>query len=225
MPGAWERSPSQSVLVAILTKEIVTTAWAMGLRKIVLPNGSGITAIAGMPFDHARNSACQWSLERGFSHLFFLDDDVVPPPDVIQRLLAHNLPIVCGLYFRRHVGIEPLMLKDAPGGSVTYLTQFGWPQMIDVDYTGGGCMLIARRVLETMRDRIGGQRPWFEWKVDSGGKSEDYVFCQRARSLGFKVAVDTSIQCRHIGLGEARLKLNEKGDKGEPEFAPSEIIS
>ena len=66
MPGSWEilnqEINNPRVLVVTLTRELVTTTWAMAFRNLIIPNGT-FTFVSGMPFDHARNSGCQKLLE------------------------------------------------------------------------------------------------------------------------------------------------------------------
>ena len=50
MPGAWEVNPS--VLVCILHVETVPMAWALGLRKLQLPQHHHIMPMTGAPYDH-----------------------------------------------------------------------------------------------------------------------------------------------------------------------------
>lgn len=212
MAGSWEIVNQNQVLAVILTREIVTTAWSIGFRNLQIP---GIyTFLTGMPFDHARNTGCIKTLELDTQWLFFLDDDVVPPHDAILRLLAHKKPIVSGLYYRRCPPIYPVMLKEIPGAR-QWITEFKVPDLLEVDYVGSGCLLIHRDVLNTI------SKPWFEWKVDREDlpphqrMSEDFSFCQKAREHGFKIYVDTSVQCRHLGVGESRI---------EGQFVPGELI-
>lgn len=204
--GAWERG-SPSVLLAILTREIVTTKWAFGLRNLALPPMSGVAFKTGAPFDVARNSACSDVLANGFQWLLFLDDDVIPPPDVFARLAQHNVDIVSGLYYRRQEPICPVaMLRDDKGQS-QWVTSWNPPDSrIEVDLVGAGCLLLHRRVLERMPP------PWFVWEIgkeDLDPKenrqkmSEDFAFCIRAKAAGFKIYLDTSIRCDHVGLGQS----------------------
>ena len=74
MPGSWELC-RREVLVAVLTRELTTTAWAKSHREMRLPPGHGVIYPSGMPFDHAWNHACRSALENGFESLFFVDDD------------------------------------------------------------------------------------------------------------------------------------------------------
>lgn len=209
MPGAWEAG-RPGVLVATLTREMVATRWAKGYRDLQLPPASFTSFLSGMPFDHARNMACENMLNMNFTWLFFLDDDVVAPPDTIQRLINHGKDIVSGIYHRRALPIAPVMLRFDANDQAQWVNEYPANTLIEVDLVGAGCLLIHRRVLERM------SRPWFEWqlgkedpKPEPGVKvpsklSEDFSFCRKAkREFGFGIYVDTSIQCEHIGLGHA----------------------
>lgn len=206
MPGAWEYQKPQ-VLTCILTRELVTTAWAIGFRHLIYPANSNDTFLYGMPFDHARSQACQRALETGHEYLFFLDDDVIPPPDAILRLMNQNKDIISGLYYRRQNPVYPVMMREVAGQGATWITDAKMGDVIEADLIGSGCMLIKRKVLEIM------QPPWFVWKCDPfrfpdipqfERCSEDYDFCRKARALGFKLFVDTSVQCTHAGHGASQ---------------------
>ena len=42
--------------------------------------------------------------------------------------------------------------------------------------------------------------PWFDYQVYEGYKyyTEDVIFCKKAKELGYKIFIDTSIKCGHI---------------------------
>lgn len=218
MAGSWELINQQRVLVAILTRETVTMAWTCGFKNLQIPGH--FTTLYGMPYDHARNTGCQRLLETGWEWLFFLDDDTIAPSDAIYRLLAHKKPIVSGLYYRRNAPIVPVMLKEGPQGRI-WINDFKIPDLMEVDYVGSGCLLIHRDVL-TALPPLSPRCHWFEWRSDrtdlpeKDRMSEDFVFCEHARKHGFKIYVDTSVQCRHVGASESRVG---------GQFMPAEIIS
>jgi len=66
-----------------------------------------------------------------------------------------------------------------------------------VEAIGTGCLLIKRHVFEKVKV------PWFEyqWNGDPDGKmiTEDLVFCEKAKKLGFKIYCDGTIKCGHVG--------------------------
>jgi hypothetical protein len=208
MPGAWEIA-RPAVLPIILTRETVTTAWAASYRRIQLPPGSHEPVfLSGMPFDHARNRGVELALEGGFRHVFFVDDDVIMPPEACLRLLENNLPIVSGLYYRRNVPIAPVAIRlsvDEKGQQVsTWVTEFQDGALFECDLVGAGCLLINTDVFRKM------PAPWFEWLCDrkdlpKGEQfSEDFSFCRKAkRTHGYKIVVDTRVKCQHAGYGKA----------------------
>ena len=201
MPGAWEL-PRPEVYVAILNARPVTLKWAFSLRNLQLPPGNNVACFSGMPFDHARNEACKVVLQQGFQWLFFLDDDVITPPDAFFRLAGRGLDIVSGLYIRRNEPILPVALLDTRP-KPTFVTNFKPGDVFEADMVGAGCLLIHRRVLERVPP------PWFERTLDRDDlkeeekASEDFVFCRKAKKLGFKIFVDSSVQCQHVGYGRS----------------------
>ncbi len=181
MPSAWDWKQANQVVTCVLHVENVTFHWSLGFRRLQLPGPEPI-GVTGLPFDHARNEACKTAKESGCEWLFFLDSDVIPPPDAVLRLMAHRKPIVSGVYFRRsHPAGVPVMMKPLGHWLVNYPTN----ALIEVDVVGAGCLLIHRSVLETLPP----QRPqegktFFDWRVDCKGVmppeeclSEDFTFC------------------------------------------------
>lgn len=204
MPGAWERYVN--VLVATLHTDLVSIAWAYGLRQLQIPGT--VLPLAGMPYDHARNTANQRMLEGGFTHVFHLDSDVIPPPDAIMRLINHDLPLVSGMYCRRSPPHAlPVMIRKGQ-----WVTDFVPGSMVEVELVGAGCLLLRRDFVEKFPAQRAGHR-WFDWKVNYRGLlpdgeclSEDFSMCKVAREkMGVKIMVDTSIACKHVGLAEAGL--------------------
>jgi hypothetical protein len=184
---------------------MVTTAWAESWRTLIFPERANRTFLYGMPFDHARSLGCQRTLETGHEYMFFLDDDIILPPDIIPRLMARNKDIVGGLYYRRQLPAAPVMMKETEQGT-QWICDYQPGSLVEADLIGSGCLLVKRKVLEIMPP------PWFEWKCDPfrwpdlkpmERCSEDYDFCRKARALGFKLYVDTSIQCHHAGISAA----------------------
>lgn len=218
MSGAWE-FPAPQVLVATLTREFTTAKWAANYRAMQLPGNSVTTMLSGMPYDHARNTACENMLANNFTWLFFLDDDVCIPIDTVPRLIAHGKDIVSGMYMRRAPPIAPVALNFDGQGRAQWISSWQPGALIEVDLVGAGCLLIHRRVLERM------SRPWFDWELDRrdhpphlGDRlSEDFAFCRKAkREFGFRIHVDTSIQCEHVGIGQAQMLAG-------PSFTPASV--
>lgn len=220
MPGSWElplQHRGGSVLCCILHVDTVSTSWALGLRKMEIPGH--ILALAGLPFDHARNKAVQSAIDMGADWVFFLDSDVIAPPDCIPRLMSHQQPIVSGVYCRRSspAGV-PVMLKD--GKWIEELPS--QPSLMEVDLVGAGCLLIHTSVLRQMQPSREGKH-WFDWRADMHNilpdgtcMSEDFVFCLNAKqNHGIPILVDTSVTCQHVGLFAAEYRDIKPMDSGQ----------
>lgn len=156
----------------------------------------------------------------GVGPILLHNSDVIPPPDVIPRLMAHDKPIVAGLYVRRWnppfnemlrfrtdgmPGLRPIMDGEYVPGS-----------LVECDAVATGCVLIKTEVFERMKpfeitiDGKPGRPAWFlwtEWRLPVGA-SEDFSFFTRAKQQGIPVYCDTSLRCRHIGA----LKLLPSGN-------------
>lgn len=208
MAGAWEQRGRPNVLCGILHTEVTTLAWSFGLRNLQMPGD--FLPVAGRPYDDARNYCCEAVLNGPFSHLFFLDSDVIPPSDAVLKLLSRNLPVVSGVYFRRsHPHGHPVAIKRG-----AWLTPFKPNSLVEVDLVGAGCLLIRRDVIEQMKpQRPEAGKKWFDWRVDTAALkpppdkpslSEDFTFCHAIRmQMGIKTILDTSVICRHAGFAEA----------------------
>lgn len=202
MPASWELGNDRpKLLVGIPHKDDVTLEWALAFRNMQINVPSVFTCSRGTPWDMARNEIVRAAQTNQVEWLFFLDTDVVIPPDTIARLMAHNLPIVSGVYFTRSPPLEPTVWKEVKGGKQAIPFQVG--QMIEADFIGAGCLLIHMSVFDKIT------KPYFEWTLSfedpndfSKGRSEDFEWCKKVRDRGYKILVDTSIQCRH-GISNA----------------------
>jgi hypothetical protein len=103
--------------------------------------------------------------------------------------------------------IEPVAFMDQPvssGTGIFPIKEHG-TGLMQVDYVGAGCLLISRKVLETL------QYPWFFWSRNDPRIplkeriSEDLYFCKKAREAGFQIYLDASVRCLHVGLGSAQV--------------------
>lgn len=149
------------------------------------------------PIDNARNRAVEKFLEVGASHLFFVDDDIVPPHDCLRRLLRHKKRIVAPVCFS---------MKEFGGAYYPYPVTtrgHGDEQEIHcgegldwVDNIGTGAVLLRREVVEKLKK----DGPLFRFEYDKNGivtLGEDYHFSRRARESGEDIWVDYSIHCKH----------------------------
>lgn len=217
--GSWEQTPN--VLVGILHVETTSMAWAFGLRHLQIPGGQ-IMPVTGRPFDHARNEICMAAIDHGFHSVFFMDSDIICPPDTILRLLKHNMPIVSGIYCRRSPPhAVPVMIKNGQ-----WVTEFPKNKLFEVDMVGAGCLLINCEMLKTLppiSPQAGKQ--WFHWRSDLASLcppgmavSEDFAFNLHCKAHGIPTIIDPTIICKHIGSSQVGLGKFEPLDHNPNPF-------
>ena len=139
----------------------------------------------------------------GDDWLMMLDSDVSPPPQIVDRLLAHtkdtDILMVGGWYRKKAEPYNPVVYQelgldeDDNFGYRLYGTDEIGEGLEEVDAAGAGCWLMHRSVAEAI-----GKRPY---DMQHGG--EDLKLCRAVRDAGFKIWIDWSIACAHVGVGLA----------------------
>lgn len=223
MVHSWElvSQRQQSCLIAMLLAPplMVSIDWALAFAALEKPLIHDQIRLSGLPFGEARTQAAYECLNRGHEWLFFLDTDILAPANTLARLLSHRLPIVSALYHQKfptwtgtEVKYMPCMFRegrDAQGNPVRVeVVDFQYGQMVECDFAPAGCILIHRSVFE--RFLAAGIKRFYTWTLTADepkGMSEDFFFTKTARSLGYKVMVDTGIQLIH----EAQAKVDVRG--------------
>lgn len=168
---------------------------------------------AGANITTARNRQVRWFLdETRADWLWIVDSDMAFDADTLDRLCesAHDMqrPIVGGLCFALLTDLTSGLEYPAPTLFLVTETPgemfrcWDWPPgLCEVDATGAACLLVHRTVCEAMRAKHDEPWPWFrEQAVEGRPMSEDITFCLRARSLGYPVYVDTSVEIDHMKL-------------------------
>jgi len=90
--------------------------------------------------------------KKPWTHVLFIDDDIVAPADALLRLLSHKKDIVAALCTRRtDPPIPNIRAFDEKSGE--YKELWRWPSgLIEVGAAGTGMMLISRHALEQVAE-------------------------------------------------------------------------
>jgi hypothetical protein len=166
------------------------------ISGVIKPDGTILAPSHGASPARGRNNIIRAALEQNCTHIMFFDDDMHMPADCINKLLAHDLDIVCGLYLMRGSPHFPLMFDKAyPDGRClhSFLTK-GREGLVEVENTGFGCALIKTEVFKKM--------PGPYWvtlgEYEKDHWCDDLSFFNRAREYGYRIFVDTDVQCGHM---------------------------
>ena len=157
--------------------------------------------VLNKPIAEARNEIVEFALSQGANYIYWLDDDVVAPPDAFLKMYTHNKDIVNGVYWSKSNPPMPLLFRNHMEGPY-----WDWHvgDMIEIDAAGMGLTLVKTEVYKKIQNELGG--PWYSVDYASfAGKdmgsppnnTEDLYFYWKARKVGYMIWADTSIQAYH----------------------------
>ena len=148
---------------------------------------------------HSRNLIKKYMVDNNYDYFLSLEQDVIPPEDVIERLLEAGKEIITGIYYSEYKMhgkpiIRPLIwkqVKDKPD-MIEFMTKEAESnEVVEVDVCGLGCILISKKALEKIEFRV----------EEDKGTFDDVFFCMDAKKNGFKIYADTSLKCKHLIKG------------------------
>lgn len=155
-----EDSSQRRLMIGAPTTGNVRMEWVMARFGQIIPcNWSQTISMQWMnqysPFDFqvadARNVICHNLLEQDHEWLFFIDHDVVLPPDTfikVNEVMIHRkVPVWSGLYFTKSVPSEPLIYRGRGNG---YYPDWKLGEKVWVDGVPMGCTLIHRTIIEEL---------------------------------------------------------------------------
>jgi hypothetical protein len=199
--GIWERQQPQgqsNLLIAVPHTGITLFEWGVALKILQPPVPYNIISNKGLPIDRARCDLVAQAKKLNATHIFFLDSDIMMPWDGLIKLWNHKLPIVAGIYGSKHEA-PGVWIEQAKSGEGRYAavsaehlgkcSLFTDPNIV----VGMGCCLIDMQVFNRLEE------PYFEWTQGrvSGGVSEDFYFCEKARQAGIPIHVDATVRTIH----------------------------
>lgn len=150
----------------------------------------------------AREMCAEAMIEGDYDWLLFLDSDMAPRPDLIQRLLAHDKDIVSAMAFKRvppyspcfYPKVDYIPAGEVGGPAVKLFQADDWTKGLgEIEGVGMACTLIRKGVFEKV------PAPRF---MPMPVLAEDLGFCLRARRAGFKIYVDTTQVVPHVATEE-----------------------
>jgi GT2 family glycosyltransferase len=159
---------------------------------------------------HGRNILREKAIE-GYDYFLNLDQDVIPPKDIIERFLAHKRRVLTGIYFNykqftqkeegtnegtRHGKVFPTIWAITEGG-VRQIeeSELKPAKVIPVGLCGSGCLFIHKSVLKKITFHYSKENDDPEFKKLI---FDDSYFCNDLKNLKIPVYADTSMICKHL---------------------------
>lgn len=138
----------------------------------------------------------KYAIAHKYDYLLHLESDIIPPANVIERLMIHNLPIVSAMYMINFGSDSHLMAQKIEefGDIRETITMKEGMDLMMVDgklkpafAVGLGCVLINKKEL-----------PKFQFRHEAGKNlAPDSLWALDTDALGIVKYIDTSVLCQH----------------------------
>jgi len=192
----------KKILIAIPTDKYISPETFKSIYDLNIPHGykTHFQYFYGYRIDQVRNLIANWA--KDYDYLFSVDSDIVLPNDTLEKLLRADKDIVSGLYVQRNDDNVLEIFTNTKDRRIKY-EEIKDKELYEVEGVGFGCVLIKSDVIRNI------SYPHFLYKhaLDHNNTySEDVYFCDKARELNYKIFVDTTILCDHIGTKEYKVR-------------------
>lgn len=143
----------------------------------------------------ARNLIAAEARAGGIDWVLWLDDDMAPPADLLERLHGTARPFVGAVAYRREPPFQPCVARIVENRAEPFDPEPG-PDgpVVPADLTGFACVLTHRSVLDAVWQRTDG-RPF----ALVGDVGEDFHFCLQARKAGIQLHILSDCVVGHAG--------------------------
>lgn len=187
-------------LIAVPCMDQVPAPFSQALARLEKVGDCVLAMESGSLIYTARNNLAMQAIQMDVDYVFWLDSDMVFPPDTLKRMLntleLNNLDILTGVYYRRVPPFSPVLFDKLDiRREICSWTEFhGIPDgLFEVGGCGFGCVLMKAEVFLDVQSKHGN---CFAPIANNG---EDIAFCWRARDCGFHIWADPSIKLGHVG--------------------------
>ena len=141
----------------------------------------------------ARDKIACKAINEGYTHVLWLDADMIFGPDILENLMDCREDFVTGVAHSRRPPFVSCLFKRMD--DISHLERFEeYPaQPFEVAGCGFACVLITTAILRDVQMNYKTCfLPYPEW-------GEDLSFCRRARAMGCHIWADPCVRLGHIG--------------------------
>lgn len=191
----------EKILVAVPCMDQVPAQFAQSLATLRKVGACVIAFQCGSLIYTSRNNLAAEAVKHGMDYVFWLDSDMLFPPDTLERLLddikkQEGDVIMTGMYCRRVAPFHPTVFEtlEIVDDVSTWTDYKEIPDgLFEVQGCGFGCVLAPTSVFVDVQAKFG------HMFSPIGDVGEDLSFCWRARQCGWKIVCDPSIELGHVG--------------------------
>ena len=187
-----------SLLIAIPCMDYLHVSFVQSLQNLtthlVRENIRHAVAIEpGTLIYFARNRLACRAVNEGFTHLLFIDSDMVFDESIVENLQFADKDIVCGAFQSRRPNYGSCVFKSLQ--PVERVQEYGI-QPFRVAGCGMACTMISTEIIREVQRRYG--NPFDPAVIDGITFGEDTAFCWRASQCGYEIWCDPTARVGQI---------------------------
>ncbi len=178
------------------------------LQNLDRPSGTEFVQCRSMHGPKNWNMMVRKMLVEGHEWIFCTEDDHIYPPDSLARLLDSGKDIISGLYLKRDLPFEPIAYHELNDGTGNFTPHYLTPRtggITEVDVVGVGCLLIRRRVFETVPPAFVGKNGPGWWTLTAPPSDPDEInsdteWCRYMKKHGQQIWCDFDLPIGHVAV-------------------------
>lgn len=167
------------------------------LMNLAVPPGWHYLSARGMSIAENWNHLAEVFLASDAQWMFLVNDDHAYPQDTLLKLLAHDRPVVTGLYLARQAPFAPVLADhvDEQGNVHPHYLERNRGGLARVRACGDGCLLLKREVLEKI--------PPPRWELGvrkTDACDHDTAFSAKLIAAGYTIWCDLDVWVGHLAV-------------------------
>ena len=143
----------------------------------------------------ARDKVACKAINEGYTHVLWLDADMIFSPDILDDLRFCGKDFVTGLACSRRPPYVLCVFNHVSDekGCIAYKLADVPEEAFEIQGCGFACVLISTEILKAVMTRH--KTCFLPMKI----YGEDLAFCVRARELGYRIWCEPTVRLGHIG--------------------------
>lgn len=150
---------------------------------------------AGTLVYFARENLARYAIANRFTHVLWLDSDMVFGSEIVEDLLFSGHEFVTGIAHSRRPPFSSCLFTEIFPGVEKFKGQYP-REAFKVAACGMACVLMNVDVLDKVREKFGN---CFQPMHDPMTYGEDVAFCWRAAQCGFDIWAEPGAKVGHVG--------------------------
>ena len=150
---------------------------------------------AGTLVYFARENLARWAIANRYTHVLWLDSDMVFHDEIVEDLQFCGKDIVTGIAHSRRPPFSSCLFTEIYPGVEKFKGEYP-QQAFKVAACGMACVLMSVKVLDAVYNKFGNMFQPLNEPLTYG---EDVAFCWRAAQCGFDIWAKPTVRVGHVG--------------------------